>query len=175
MKNLAVAPTKKATTISEIIESLTGIIPEEIRGQDPHGNDTALFGTTRLSTAIAFHDQSNILIWGRPAELQANENNAWDIFGAIAFNNVSLPYKTPADFLKAKILKQVVCNGLAIELSNDESCIMQVSLIKVSTKDLESAVVEGKSFIISIDEAKKSKTKTSKLELALKNLGLFYS
>ena len=159
-------------TVQDIITGLTGIIPASLQGKDRYNNDTLLLGggKVRVSTAVCFVDtENNVLVWGRPAEMQENQNNALDCFGAVAFNNISLQNKLPSNFLNASIIDYILCPGFAIEVSDAEDAIMAVWVVIVD--DVSQGVIPEKSFVRNADELRsRQERKTAKLELALANL-----
>lgn len=171
-QQFAVLFPENPATVRDIITGLTGIIPAEMQGKDNYGNDTLLLGggKVRVSTAVCFVDPHyNVLVWGRPADMQENLNNALDCFGAVAFNNISLKNKLPSDFLDASVIDYIQCSGLAVEHSDTEDVIMAVWIVIVD--NIKLGVVPAKSFVMSTDELRISQqAKTAKLELALANL-----
>lgn len=160
-------------TVQDIISGLTGIIPEIFQGKDQYQNDTFLLGggVVRVSTAVCFVDsESNVLIWGRPANMQENQNNALDCFGAVAFNNISIRNKVASAFLDAPIVDYRLCPGFAVEHTEKGDVLMLVWNVEVSG-NLQNGVIPGQSFVINAEDLRNDiRTKTAKLELALLNL-----
>lgn len=150
-------------------------LPEEIRGKDAYGNVTveASNKKVRISTVMAFTDGEQVLIWGRPAEMQENITNKYDAYGAVSYANASLPNKTSETFVnETEVLKTINCPELAIEISDTEVAFMSVQVQYVSTETLKRGILEGKSFLMSIEELKALDTDllTSKLDVARKVL-----
>lgn len=125
---------------------------------------------TRISTFVAFIDGKNILLAGRENMKQSVENNTIDCFGSVSFNNSSLKFKIGEGLFNADIKKNFSVWNCAIENNDEENVVMIGWVVEVSSEDLQAGVIEGKTFISSIEDAKKIKNKSAKLDAALSDL-----
>lgn len=159
--------------IGSIPEQLSNLVPSELLQKDAHGNDTCVINNIRVSTSICFTDGVNLAVWGRPNELQANTNNVLDSFGAVAYNNASLPFKLAESFLEVNILSVACASGFAVEMSegDEKGSIMSASVVHVTPDDLQLAASDKVS-IMTIAAAKQIPNEqiSSKLHVALASL-----
>lgn len=161
------------SNIGSIPEQLNNLVPSELLQKDAHGNHTCVINKVRVSTSICFTDGENIAVWGRPTELQANTNNVLDCFGAVAYNNASLPFKLSENFLDANIEAVQYASGFALEISegDEKGSVMSVIIINVTPDDLQLAASDKVS-IMTIAAAKQIPNEqiSSKLQVALASL-----
>jgi len=155
---------------------------------DKFENPEVYFGKNkedRASSKIAYYSinengEISILLTGRGGIVQAVDNNGADIQAAVNYNNGSL-WTGNEKFSKiSKILYEAPFINLSPipRLSNednldvedrekDEYVVMSGFAAQVSEDDLRAGVIDGKSFILTIDEALKRTDLVAKAKSAL--------
>ena len=190
---LSSLPSNYVNTVSGFREAITHM-PEEEKKKNFGGGDDSVIQIkmddyknpvlyregVRISTFIAFHDGKNILLFGRN-ENQLVENDGVDVFGAVNFNNGSLWTgnqkfsKITEHLFNANITEVTPVSDIVIEDNGEEKVVMVGWALKVSPEDLKAGVVDGKSFIQSIEDAAKRDDLVAKAGASVKELQNFLS
>ena len=164
----------------------TQIDPSWIRQNDNdvhYDTHRVIVHGTRFSTFVVFTDGLRVVLFNRPNDLKNTnvENDLYDVFGAVAFENGSLNTKIKSQsFLDAEILRIEPIEGAAIEAnrkksnSEVETAVMIGVCVYLSTENLELAKNEMQNNeieIINISTLNSMRKKlTSKAELGAQHL-----
>ena len=136
-----------------------------------------IINNTRISTFFAFTDGENILLFDRvKANMQTVENNYFDCYGSVNFENSSIFKKvTNYRFFSSKILKIEYIDGFAFEddMQVDklkypfQTVIMFGYIIYLSSEDLRTALTKEEINTIANLDNINNINLTSKAQLAV--------
>jgi len=138
---------------------------------------------TRISTFVVFTDGYRMVLFNRLRDVENTsvENDRYDVFGSVAFENSSIKVKLKSNsFLDAPILKIEPIEGAAIEAnrkksnSEVETAVMFGLCVYMSESDIDLAKLDTKKDEIEIFEISSllsmKEQLTSKAELGLAHL-----